>query len=148
MQSHKRKCRHFEKVFINRDFIDAFEDDYFYDCVEVTPELLKQLPIEDDAVVNNSFLVHGYYNFKHILFGKVCENDNNTRYFYRSSGNVLQPGAVYGIDVWLLQLQKEPQKRLFQSIFRILVSGNIDKAQMVFPFCRADIHRSKQCLPE
>ena len=71
----------FEKVFINRDFIDAFEDDYFYDCVEVTPELLKQLPIEGDAVVNNSFLVHGYYNFKHILFGKVCENDNNTRYF-------------------------------------------------------------------
>ena len=71
----------FEKVFINRDFIDAFEDDYFYDCVEVTPELLKQLPIEDDAVVNNSFLVHVYYNFKHILFGKVCENDNNTRYF-------------------------------------------------------------------
>ena len=71
----------FEKVFINRDFIDAFEDDYFYDCVEVTPELLKQLPFEDDAVVNNSFLVHGYYNFKHILFGKVCENDNNTRYF-------------------------------------------------------------------
>lgn len=71
----------FEKVFINRDFIDAFEDDYFYDCVEVTPELLKQLPIEDDAVVNNSFLVHGYYNFKHILFGKVCENDNSTRYF-------------------------------------------------------------------
>ena len=71
----------FENVFINRDFIDAFEDDYFYDCVEVTPELLKQLPIEDDAVVNNSFLVHGYYNFKHILFGKVCENDNNTRYF-------------------------------------------------------------------
>ena len=71
----------FEKVFINRDFIDAFEDDYFYDCVEVTPELLKQLPVEDDAVVNNSFLVHGYYNFKHILFGKVRENDNNTRYF-------------------------------------------------------------------
>lgn len=71
----------FEKVFINRDFIDVFEDDYFYDCVEVTPELLKQLPIEDDAVVNNSFLVHGYYNFKHILFGKVCENDNNTQYF-------------------------------------------------------------------
>ena len=71
----------FEKVFINRDFIDAFEDDYFYDCVEVTPELLKQLPIEDDAVVNNSFLVHGYYNFKHILFGNVCENDNNPRYF-------------------------------------------------------------------
>lgn len=88
----------FEKVFINRDFIDAFEDDYFYDCVEVTPELLKQLPIEDDAVVNNSFLVHGYYNFKHILFGKVCENDNNTRYF------IGVPGMYYNRERFMASM--------------------------------------------
>ena len=123
----------FEKVFINRDFIDAFEDDYFYDCVEVTPELLKQLPIEDDAVVNNSFLVHGYYNFKHILFGKVCENDNNTRYF------IGVPGMYCNRERFMASMFgfcnfKKPQKRLFQSIFRILVSGNIDESQMVFPF--------------
>lgn len=71
----------FEEVFDNADFIDAFDDDYYYDCVEVSPETLKKLPIEDEAVINNSFLVHGYFNFKHILFGRVRENDNNTRYF-------------------------------------------------------------------
>lgn len=71
----------FDQVFENADFIDAFDDDYYYDCVEVSPETLKKLPIEDEAVVNNSFLVHGFFNFKHILFGKVRENDNNTKYF-------------------------------------------------------------------
>lgn len=71
----------FSKLFRNADFIDAFDDDYYYDCVEVSPEVLKTLPIEDEAIINNSFLVHGYYNFKHILFGRVQENDNNTRYF-------------------------------------------------------------------
>lgn len=71
----------FESVFDNADFIDAFDDDYYYDCVEVSPETLKKLPIEDEAVINNSFLVHGYFNFRHILFGRVRENDNNTRYF-------------------------------------------------------------------
>ena len=71
----------FEAVFDNADFIDAFDDDYYYDCVEVSPETLKKLPIEDEAVINNSFLVHGYFNFRHILFGRVRENDNNTRYF-------------------------------------------------------------------
>lgn len=76
-----RKKDGFEGVFENADFIDAFDDDYYYDCVEVSPETLKKLPIEDGAIINNSFLVHGFFNFKHILFGKVRENDNNTRYF-------------------------------------------------------------------
>lgn len=68
-------------IFDNADFIDAFGDDYYYDCVEVTPEQLQKLPIEDKAVVSNSFLEHGYYNFKHLLFGKVRENERHTKYF-------------------------------------------------------------------
>jgi hypothetical protein len=71
----------FDKLFINADYIDAFDDDYFYNCIEVTPDILKTLPIGDDAVINNSFLIHGFYNFKHVLFGRVRENDNDTRYF-------------------------------------------------------------------
>lgn len=70
-----------EKLFENADFINAFDDDYYYDCIEVTPEILKTLPIEDEVIVNNSFLIHGFYNFKHLLFGKVRENENHTKYF-------------------------------------------------------------------
>lgn len=137
----------FEKVFINRDFIDAFEDDYFYDCVEVTPELLKQLPIEDDAVVNNSFLVHGYYNFKHILFGKVCENDNNTRYF------IGVPGMYCNRERFMASMFGFCNfKRATEATIPIHISDTgIRKYRRIadgLPICRADIHRSKQCLPE
>ena len=138
----------FEKVFINRDFIDAFEDDYFYDCVEVTPELLEQLPIEDDAVVNNSFLVHGYYNFKHILFGKVCENDNNTRYFIGVPGMYCNRERFMASMFGFLQLQK----RATEAIIPIHISDTgIRKYRQSaggLPICHADIHKSKQCLPE
>ena len=33
----------FEKLFVRADYIDAFDDDYFYDCIEVSPEKLKCL---------------------------------------------------------------------------------------------------------
>ncbi len=68
-------------IFDNADFIDVFDDDYYYDCIEVTPEQLQKLPIEDKSVVSNSFLEHGYYNFKHLLFGKVRDNERHTKYF-------------------------------------------------------------------
>ncbi len=71
----------FEKIFANANFINAFDDDYYYDCVEVTPEQIKEFPVDDELVVNNTFLLHGYYNFKHILFGRVRENDRHTNYF-------------------------------------------------------------------
>lgn len=71
----------FDAIFENADFIDAFDDDFFYDCVEVTPETIMKLPIEEENVSGNSFLMHGYYNFRHILFGKVVNNSDNTRYF-------------------------------------------------------------------
>lgn len=71
----------FEKIFANADFVNAFDDDYYYDCVEVTPEQIKEFPVDDELVVNNTFLLHGYYNFKHILFGRVRENDRHTNYF-------------------------------------------------------------------
>jgi hypothetical protein len=71
----------FSWIFENADNVDAFDDDYFYDCIEVSPEQLKRLPIDENVIANNSFLIHGYYNFRHVLFGRVRENDNNTKYF-------------------------------------------------------------------
>ena len=39
------------------------------------------MPIQDKSIANNSFLIHGFYNFRHLLFGKVQENTNGTHYF-------------------------------------------------------------------
>ena len=71
----------FEKLFVRADYIDAFDDDYFYDCIEVSPEMLKCLNQNVIDIAGNSFLLHGYYNFRHILFGRVRDNLDNTKYF-------------------------------------------------------------------
>lgn len=71
----------FQKLFVRADYIDAFDDDYFYDCIEVSPEKLKCLNQNEIDIAGNSFLLHGYYNFRHILFGRVRDNLDNTKYF-------------------------------------------------------------------
>lgn len=71
----------FEKLFVRADYIDAFDDDYFYDCIEVSPEMLKCLNQNEIDIAGNSFLLHGYYNFRHILCGRVRDNLDNTKYF-------------------------------------------------------------------
>ena len=71
----------FEKLFMRADYIDVFDDDYFYDCMEVSLERLKSLNLKELDIANNSFLLHGYYNFRHILFGRVRDNLDNTKYF-------------------------------------------------------------------
>ena len=73
--------RLYKKLYSKADYVDAFDDDYFYDCIEVTPQMLSRLPLKDKEIINNSFLIHGYYNFHHVVFGRVCDNENNTNYF-------------------------------------------------------------------
>ncbi|MDO5381507.1 MAG: DUF6128 domain-containing protein [Eubacteriales bacterium] len=71
----------YEMLFMEADFIDAFDDDYFYDCIEISPEMLLKKTDIDRDIINNSFLIHGFYNFRHLLFGRVRDNGNNTKYF-------------------------------------------------------------------
>ena len=44
----------FEKLFVRADYIDAFDDDYFYDCIEVSPEKLKCLNQNEIDIAGNS----------------------------------------------------------------------------------------------
>jgi len=68
-------------IFSHKNIIDAFSDDDYYDCVEVTPDDIKKLPLSDTNMYNNSFLMHGYYGYKHVLFGKVQRNGEKNLYF-------------------------------------------------------------------
>ena len=80
-ESEKENTDNLEKLFLKADYVDAFDDDYYYDCIEVSPDMLKKVWNRDDSLLTNSFLQHGYYNFHHLLFGRVGENLDNTRYF-------------------------------------------------------------------
>ncbi len=75
------EIKEFEELFINANIINVFCDDDLYDCIEVTPQQIEKAIGADEIILGNSFLIHGYYNFKHILFGRVADNDRHTKYF-------------------------------------------------------------------
>lgn len=62
---------------IETEYIDAFSDDEYYDCKDITPkellELMEKMGMDGSSIRNNSFLLHGYYNYKHILLAKKAE---------------------------------------------------------------------------
>lgn len=70
-----------ENIYKRADYVDAFPDDYFYDCIEISLKNLQTMTFLDEDLMDNSFLLHGYYNFRHILFGRVRDNLDNTKYF-------------------------------------------------------------------
>lgn len=73
--------RVFRELAAQTELIDAFEDDVLYDCIEVSPEQLKKMFGNNQAFDKNSFMMHGFFRYRHLLLGRVQENDNNTQYF-------------------------------------------------------------------
>lgn len=55
--------------------IIAFEDDPGLECLKIDLKDLENLPKENWGLANNSFLLHGYYNFRYLILGKVKENE-------------------------------------------------------------------------
>lgn len=72
----------FSRMQEDCDYVDAFDDDTYYDCMEVTPDQLRLLlqtenPAGDGIdIEQNSFLMHGFYTFRHILVGRVQSDEN------------------------------------------------------------------------
>ena len=57
--------------------IEPFEDGYFTECIEIQPKDLVHLQREDWILGNNSFLLHGYYNYRYLILGRL-EKDNHS----------------------------------------------------------------------
>lgn len=57
-----------------------FEDKSIVECVRIEPQDIGSFPIEHWVLGNNSFLLHGYYNYRHLIFGRKIE-DNKNKYF-------------------------------------------------------------------
>ena len=75
----------FSRMQEDCDYVDAFDDDTYYDCMEVTPDKLRTLlqsdgpealAVDGTDIEQNSFLMHGFYTFRHILVGRVQSDEN------------------------------------------------------------------------
>lgn len=58
------------QIFSNYPHMFPFEDDEVLECVRMEPQDIGVFPIEIWALANNSFLLHGYYSYRHLIFAK------------------------------------------------------------------------------
>lgn len=66
----KKKTSTAERILQKYPAIYPFEDDEIVACVRIEPGDIGLFPIENWVLGNNSFLLHGYYNFRHLIFAK------------------------------------------------------------------------------
>ena len=67
------------KLFESYPRIYPFEDNEITMCVKIEPKDIGYLPVEVWVFSNNSFLLHGYYCYNHLILAKIKEH-NGFRY--------------------------------------------------------------------
>ena len=67
------------KLFEGYPRIYPFEDNEITMCVKIEPKDIGYLPAEAWVLSNNSFLLHGYYCYNHLILAKIKER-NGYRY--------------------------------------------------------------------
>lgn len=79
--------------------IQPFEDDDKILGVKIELKDLRELPNQFGYLGSNSFLLHGFFNYRHLLLGRV-QKDNKTKWFIGVPGVFENPerilAAVFG----------------------------------------------------
>lgn len=70
-----RERSKFDAIMQGRDKKYIFADDDLYDVVEITPDDIDRMPDTNWGLRNNSFINHGYFNFRHLIMGKIYGSD-------------------------------------------------------------------------
>lgn len=65
----------YEKLYAEKPRVDLFSDEDVYDCVEIEPDDIKNVPNTNWGLMNNSFLNHGFYAYRHLILGKQYKED-------------------------------------------------------------------------
>ncbi|RDU23478.1 DUF6128 domain-containing protein [Anaerosacchariphilus polymeriproducens] len=84
-----------------------FENPNFFECQKIEPRDLRILPEKEWILGKNSFLLHGYYNYRYLLYGKV---NNGSTYTFLGV-----PGVFHNQEKFMANLfgfsEFEPAKK-------------------------------------
>ena len=69
----------FQKLRLKMEIFFPFEGQEI-ECIRMQLNDLKEFPRKYWYIGNNSFLLHGFFNYRHIIFGKM-EEKGEGRYF-------------------------------------------------------------------
>ena len=61
------------RIFSNYPRIYPFEDNEIRRCVKIEPKDIGALPSDTWILSNNSFLLHGYYCYHHLVFAEISD---------------------------------------------------------------------------
>ena len=64
-----------QKIFRNFPGMYPFEDDEILECVKFEPHDIGLFSMDKWPLANNSFLLHGYYTYRHLIFAKMKYGD-------------------------------------------------------------------------
>lgn len=59
------------RILENHPRINPFEDNEITMCVKIEPKDIGFLPMDSWILNNNSFLLHGYYSYRHLIFANI-----------------------------------------------------------------------------
>lgn len=113
----QKKNSDWRSIFNEENIIQPFDDDMMYDCVEVTPELMMRVPFNERNLYNNSFLLHGYFNYGHIIIGKLARPGEGERYFvgvpgtYNNREKVI--ASLYGFENFRRSIRRDYKQPYF-----------------------------------
>lgn len=69
-QMEKNISKRLPEIFYQRERLNPFEDDEMTDCIKIEPQDIGRLPMESWILANNSFLLHSYYSYRHLLLAR------------------------------------------------------------------------------
>lgn len=86
-----------DKVLKTSAGMYPFEDDDLNQCVRIEPKDFGLLPAKDWALGSNSFLLNGYYSYRHVLFG--VKEDKGKRSCYLGV-----PGMYHRREIFMAKM--------------------------------------------
>lgn len=69
--------RNFGKILDQCPGMYPFEDDSVETCVRLEPQDIGRMPIDCWAYGSNSFLLHGYYSYRHLILARLKQGQEN-----------------------------------------------------------------------
>lgn len=111
------RLRDWQDIFVKEKILQPFDDDMMYDCVEVTPDFVGKIPSGEKSFYNNSFLLHGYFNYGHLLLGRLDRPGEGRRYFIGVPGTYNNRermiAAMYGFENFRKSIRRDYKQPYF-----------------------------------
>ena len=97
--------------------IQAFDSQYGCQVLVIKPQDIGLLPREVWVYGNNSFLLHGYYNYRYLILARLENPNGNPRYLLGVPGhyfsNEKYMASMFGFPHFVLSKRQQPQDGRF-----------------------------------